>query len=196
MYALVSMSRCEVDGIGQFLFKLNHYLRYGYVYWYSKEIKSTSDYSDVDSKLRLIYDVTFNRNLRASRKKKGIRNIIYFRYKNRFIMLASEGSHREFDRLEFFDFRERAFLFAGYSVKVKQRKASIKLEKLRFERVKKKARAIALHDAEKVSQFLREISPFSFRGVEEQRWKLYLMVNKRRKDGGLKRIEWKVGSCK
>lgn len=187
------MRNYEVNNMGQFLFKLNHYLRYSYVYYYSREIKNRDDFQNVDTKLVLLYDVSFDRNLRASRKKKGIRNIIYIRYKNRFILLATQGFNHQFDKLSFLDFRVNSFLINGYSVKVKGSKPSIRLEKPRFEKAKAKAKTIAHHDVIKVTEFLsRGVSPFTFQGIQQQRWKLYQLINRRRKAGGLKPIHWEA----
>lgn len=181
----------EVEKLGQFLFKLNHYLRYGYIYYYSRTIPTHKDAAKIDTKLVLLYDVTYNRRLRAARKKKGIRNIIYLRYQSQFILLATEGTHKQFDRLKFCDFRTQSFHFYYYSIMVKNEKPSIRIQQKIYIQRRKKARIIAHHQHEKVEGFLKEISPYSFKGINEQRWKLYKLVNQKRKTAGLKRIKWK-----
>ena len=186
----VKMQNYEVHNQGQFLFKLNHCLRYGYVHYYSQTISEGKIKSDIDRKLVLLYDVTENRNLRAKRKKEGLRNILYFRYKERFILLATEGIHREFDRLDSKDFRVTPFLFSGYSIKIKNNKPDIRITQKRFSQIRKKALIIATHNQRKVEEFLREMSPYSFKGITQQRWKLYLLINQRRKSAGLVRVKW------
>ena len=180
----------EVKKRGQFLFKLNHYLRYGYVHYYSRTIPEHKSKEEIDKKLVLLYDVTYNRALRAARKKKGIRNIIYLRHKSQFILLTTEGSHPEFDRLKFNDFRTKSFIFHNYSVIVKNQKPSIKIEHRRYNQLRKKAQIIAHHQHEKVEEFLRGVSPFTFKGINQQRWKLYKLVNQKRKSGRIKKIKW------
>jgi hypothetical protein len=183
-------SKHEVKQQGQFLFKLNHYLRYGYHYYYARTIPSHKTAADIDRKLVLLYDVTFNRNTRAARKKKGVRNIIYFRYQQQFILLSSDGVHPAFDRLSYVSFQETPFRFYGYSVMVKGDTPSIKIEAKRYQMLRKKAALIALYRYERVEEFLLGVSPFSFRGVNQQRWKLYQLINQKRKAAGLKRIQW------
>lgn len=182
----------EVKGVGQFLFKLNYYLRYGYIYYYARTIPLEKDPKEIDTKLVLLYDVTYNRNLRAVRKKKGIRNIIYLRYKHEFILLASKGTHHQFERLRYYNFQSTPFQFHGYSVMVKGDTPSIKLEEKRYTTLRKKAHIIAHHKHEKVEEFLKSVSPFSFAGVNNQRWKLYKLVNQKRKAAGLKKIKWEI----
>lgn len=192
MDAIKSMVSYEVTKLGQFLFKLNHYMRYGYVRYYVREIPGHKDVSKVDRKLLLTYDVTNNRMLRAKRKKEGIRNVVYIRFNQTFILLANDGVLPAFDRLKFLSFLDSPLYFSHYSIGIKQGKPYIQIEPLRYKRLKKVADKIALHQHERVEKFLLKISPFSFKGVNEQRWKLYKLVNLKRKKAGLTRIKWKI----
>ena len=184
------MGKYELQNQGEFLFKLNHCLRYGYVHYYSRNIPEGKAKSDIDKKLVLLYDVTQNRNLREKRKSKGLRNILYFRYKDRFILLATEGIHTEFDRLNSKDFRVTPFVFFNYSIKVNNKKSDIRITQKHFQILKRKASIIATHKQEKVEEFLRGMSPYSFKGINQQRWKLYLLINQKRKSAGLARVKW------
>ena len=184
------MEKYELQNQGQFLFKLNHCLRYGYVHYYSRSIPEGKIKTEIDKKLVLLYDVTQNRNVRAKRKKEGLRNIFYFRYKDKFILLATEGIHREFDKLSFEDFRVTPFTIFGYSIKVKNQKPDIRITQKRFSQIRKKALIIATHNQSKVEEFLREVSPYSFKGINQQRWKLYLLINQKRKAAGLAKVKW------
>ena len=184
------MENYELQNQGQFLFKLNHCMRYGYVHYYSRTISEGKVKSDIDRKLMLLYDVTSNRNIRAKRKKEGLRNILYFRYKERFILLATEGIHKEFDKLSFEDFRVTPFLFFGHSIKIKNTSPDIRITQKRFSNIRKKALIIANHNQEKVEEFLRGLSRYSFKGINQQRWKLYLLINQKRKAAGLVRVKW------
>ena len=158
--------------------------------YYSRDIPEGKVKSDIDKKLVLLYNVTKDRNLRARRKKEGLRNILYFRYKERFILLATKGIHREFDRLLFEDFRITPFLFFHYSIKIKNQKPDIRITQKHFQILRKKALIIATHNQRKVEEFLREVSPYSFKGINQQRWKLYLLINQKRKAAGLVRVKW------
>ena len=190
MYAIQIMAQYEVKKLGQFLFKLNHYMRYGYVHYYVREIPGHKDLSEVDRKLLLAYDVTNNRMLRAKRKREGIKNVIYIRFGQTFILLATEGKQPAFDRLKFLSFPDSPLYFSRYSIGIKQQRPYIQVEPLRYKRLKKVADKIALHQHEQVEKFLVKISPFSFKGINEQRWKLYKLINLKRKKAGLTRIKW------
>ncbi len=184
------MAQYKVKKLGQFLFKLNHYMRYGYVHYYIREIPGHKDLSEVDRKLLLTYDVTNNRMLRAKRKREGIRNLVYIRFGQTFILLATEGKSPAFDRLKFLNFTDSPLYFSHYSIGIKQNKPYIQIEPLRYKQLKKVAEKIALHQHDKVEKFLLKVSPFSFKGVSDQRWKLYKLVNLKRKKAGLARIKW------
>ncbi|MGB5637447.1 MAG: hypothetical protein WBM44_10370 [Waterburya sp.] len=146
--------------------------------------------TEVDRKLVLLYDVTFNRAIRKSRKEKGIRNVIYIRYENQFVLLATKGTNPQFDRLNYSCFEDEPFLFMHYTVGTKQQKPNVQLSHRFYSILRKKAVRIALDDYLKVKDFLREVSPYSYRGITEQRWKLYKLINIKRKKSGLTRIKW------
>jgi hypothetical protein len=180
----------EVQSGGQFLFKVALYQRYRYKYYYSRTIPEHKSARTIDRKLVLLYDVTFNRAIRKKRKEKGIRNVIYIRYKNLFILLATEGNHSQFDRLHYDSFSDTPFKFMHYTIGTKQQKTNVQLSHKFYSILRKKAVKIALDDYTKVERFLREISPYSYRGINEQRWKLYRIINQKRKKSNLIRIKW------
>ena len=190
MDAIRNMSLYTVKNLGQFLVKLNLYLRYGYVRYAVRYIPDDKELEQVDTKILKAYSVTFHRTTRANRRKKGLGNVVYIRYKQMFILLADEGKHESFDRIKWLTFRTQPLHFQGYSVGIKANKPNIIVEPKRWKAIKKKAFAIALHDHEKVVRHFQQISPFTFAGITNQKWKLFLVVNKKRKRAGLPNIRW------
>ena len=189
-HIIFRMRKYHVNTLGQFLFKLQFYIRYGYVHYYSRTIPAHKNLEDIDKKLVLLYDVTFNRNLRNQRKKKGLRNVIYIRYKSNFILLATEGKNTQFDRVNYSDFRHNPFHFYHYTIGTKQGKPHIQIANKFYATLRKKARIIAHHNSEKVEEFLKGMSPYTYRGITKQRWKLYKLINEKRKKAKIKRVKW------
>ena len=184
------MSLYTVQSLGQFLVKLNLYLRYGYVRYAVRHIPDHKELEQVDTKILKAYEVTFHRTTRANRRKKGLGNVIYIRYKRMFILLADEGKHEAFDRIRWLTFSTHPLHFQGYSIGIKAGKPNIIVEPKRWKAIKKKALAIALHDRKIVVRHFQQISPFTFAGITNQKWKLFLLVNKKRKRAGLAKIKW------
>ena len=173
-----------------FLYKIRHYNLYGYHRYVMRQIPEQKDPSLRDKKIMDCYGVTFSRMKRFTRKKKGLANVMYLRHKNTFLLLATDGIHEAFDKLDSKSLHESAILYSGYKVSFKNHKPRIHITERRMTAIKKYTREIMLHNHGRVTSWLKSISPFYFSGVGDQRWKLYLEVNKKRKAGGLKPIRW------
>ena len=180
----------QAESLGEFLWKTAHYIRYGYTRYALRSIPEGKDVAAIGTKLVLFYDVTYNRNLRAARRKKGIANVVILQFKNDFLLLASEGSHANFDKIDSLDFKTKPLYFSGYTIGIQQQKPSIQIAPRRFKIIRKRVQGVALHQHDKVTRIMKAISPFSFKGVSDQRWKIINEVNRRRKKAGLKRIDW------
>ena len=190
IHANKKRTKYEVQTLGQFLSKVCLYLRYGYVRYAVREIPEGKDLAKIDEKILENYQVTYRHMTRARRKQKGLANVVYVRFGQTFILMATPGEHAAFDNIVSRDFRESPFHFSGYSIGIKNKKPNIIIEPKRFKRIHKKAHAIALHNPGRVTAYLHSMSPFRFAGVNDQRWKLFLEVNKRRKVARISRIKW------
>ena len=184
------MPRNEVKHLSLFLSKIALYARYGYRRYVVRQIPEGKDLSAVDLKILRAYEVTFSRWRRGERKKQGLANVMYLRFGNTFVLLATDGKHEAFDKLDSLHLNERPITFSGYSVGIRNHKPCISMPERRYKAVKKKTTEITLHNHSKVTRWLRSISPMKFRGVNNQRWKLFKQVNKKRKAAGLKPIVW------
>lgn len=184
------MSKYEVATLGMFLFKVMLYMRYGYVRYAVREIPLTKDVNRVDNNIITTYRVTFHRTTRANRRKKGWANVVYIRFNYTFILLATHGTHEAFDRIISRNFHTTPLHFRGYSLGIRQGKPHLIITPTRYKAIRKELQNIALHNQSKVTAYFQRISPFRFAGINQQKWKLFLEVNKRRKKAGLARIEW------
>lgn len=179
-----------VQKLGQFLSKVSFYLRYGYVRYAVRTIPEGKQLPEIDAKLLNYYDVTYRHHVRTQRKKKGLANVIYIRFERTFILMATEGIHPAFDAIVSHTFHDTPLYFSGYAIGLRATKAHVIIEPKRFKRLRAVSNKIALHPQDRVTTYLRTLSPFRFRGVNEQRWKLFRAVNKKRKKAGLSRIRW------
>ena len=190
IHANQKKAKHELHTLGQFLSKVAFYLRYGYFRYAVREIPAGKDLARIDEKILGDYEVTYRRIVRARRKKKGLANVVYIRFGQTFILMATSGEHTAFNSIVSRDFREVPFHFSGYSIGIKNNKPHIIIEPKRFERIHRRAHKIALHNLGRITAYLHSMSPFRFAGVNEQRWKLFRQINRRRKVAQLPRITW------
>ena len=184
------MAKYEVATLGLFLSKIILYMRYGYVRYAVRKIPLTKNVNQVDKKIITAYSVTFHRTIRANRRKKGLANVVYIRFYHTFILLATSGTHEAFDKIVSRNFHTTPLHFRAYSLGIKQGKPHLIITPKRYKAIRKELQNIALHNQSKVTAYFQRISPFRFAGINQQKWKLFVEVNKRRKIAGLARIEW------
>lgn len=185
------MPRHNIQSLSLFLAKIALYVRYGYTRYAIRQIPEGKDLIATDFKIVRAYEITFSRPKRSKRKKQGLANVMYLRYKNTFILLATEGEHETFNNIDSIDLKQHPIIFSGYTVFIKNHKPCVQISKRRFKVVKKITIEMTLHNHGKVTRWLRSITPFNrFKGINQQRWKLYKQVNKKRKAAGLTKINW------
>lgn len=181
----------EVSTLGQFLWKTALYMRFGYVRYALRIIPAGKDSNAIASKLILHYDISYNRDIRKQRRKQGRANMVLLCFNQSVLLLAEEkGEHPEFDKIDSLNFSEQPLQFSGYSIGIKQRKPYIQMTNRRYRAIKKQLTWMALYECDRVTRYVKEISPFSFQGVSDQRWKLINEVNRKRKRAGLPLIKW------
>jgi len=94
------------------------YLRHGYWFYVSGRIKPGKDPESIDRKLIEKYGIAVSERERCRRKRRGIANLQYIRYKNWFVILATEGHHpfKQQERNQIRDCRRVPIRFEGYSI--------------------------------------------------------------------------------
>lgn len=184
------MAKYEAKTLKTFLSKAMLYMRFCYVRYAVRKIPLTKNVNLVDKKIITTYGVTFHRTTRANRRKKGLANVVYIRFHQTFILLATSGTHEAFDRIISRNFYTTPLHFRGYSLGLKQGKPHLIITPKRYKAIRKELQNIALHNQSKVTAYFQRISPFRFAGINQQKWKLFLEVNQRRKVAGLAQIEW------
>ena len=94
------------------------YLRHGYWFYVTGTIKPGKDPEAIDRKLLDKYQIGISERERAYRKRRGLANMQYIRYRNWFLLLATEGHHpfRQQERKQIKDCRRTPIKFEGYSI--------------------------------------------------------------------------------
>jgi hypothetical protein len=190
--------RYVASSLGWFLRKIAiDYVRYGYVCYAIRSIpedKATpEELRRIDEKLLRTYGITYHRTTRARRKAKGLANVAYVRYKRWFILLATDGTHPQFDRVGSKDIRTYALLFCGYFIGLRNGKVYVEMAPRRMKRLRRWMLRIALYREPRVYAEFGSIShSILFPGVVRQKLKLLRLINKKRKRAGLPRISWTI----
>lgn len=94
------------------------YLRHGYWFYVTGRIKPGKDPLAIDRKLIEKYQIAISERQRADRRRRGLANMQYIRYRNWFVLLATEGHHRfkHEERNQIQDCRRVPIKFEGYSI--------------------------------------------------------------------------------
>lgn len=176
----------EAETLGIFLWKVAyHYVKYGYCMYALREIPEGKDLDGIDEKVRFAYKVTYCRMTRLRRKKDGMANVVYIRYRRSFILLGTSGAHESFSRIVTHDINTVPLHFKGYSIGVKGGGPSVMITADRMKKIAAIANGIGLHNEGKVTDFFQSISPYTFPGVVGQIRALLFRVNRKRKRAGL-----------
>lgn len=94
------------------------YLRHGYWYYVTGRIPTGKDPEAVDRKILDKYQIAISERERCRRKRRGLANLQYIRYRNWFVILATEGHHafKQQERDQIRDVRRVPIKFEGYSI--------------------------------------------------------------------------------
>lgn len=94
------------------------YLRHGYWWYVTGRIPDGKDPEAIDRKLITKYEIDQTDRQRAYRKKRGLANMQYIRYRDWFLLLITEGHHpfKQQERNRMRDCRRHPIKFEGYSI--------------------------------------------------------------------------------
>lgn len=172
------------------------YFSNGYFYYYLVRIPSHTTAWQVSMKLKDDYKVSRHSQVRQRRKEKGLAVCNFVIFKDIAIIVATEGEHETLKRRNFKDIRKKSLVIYDYELKpiALKQGGRLKISVFRTEKIfkdaKKTLEKIALHSARKVEFHLKKFSPYTFEGLQNQRFELLKMVNTKRKKAGLKPIKW------
>lgn len=114
------MYRCETTTVTGFVQQLAcGYLQHGYHRYVLGELPERKDPRNIDARFIERYGLGITRWDRARRKRAGLANVQYIRYRRFFVLCATDGEHRfyeEHSREQIRHIKERPISFAGYSI--------------------------------------------------------------------------------
>jgi len=184
--SLVSGGVVNCKSIGEFIRRIAiDYVRYGYVRYVIREIPEGKDLLTIDRKLRTHYDVISCRTTRMRRRKKQQAIVQYVRYGQSFVLLATEGEHEQFERLNSYDCRTAPLQVESYSIGIKNQRVLVRIRHEVWASTVDYFDRLALHDIQKVESKLNALPYCHFPDVVRQKQKLVSQINQRRSLAGL-----------
>lgn len=145
------MYRCEASTIEGFIQQLAvSYIPNGYWFYVTGTIPEHKNPQKTDEKIMAQYDCAVSKWVRARRKRAGLANIQYLRFRRFFVVLATHGKHQFFEaeRKNIRDIRETPIKFARYAIGCGKWRAtwhpSVRIEKGVYRAIEQQFLATAL----------------------------------------------------
>jgi hypothetical protein len=167
------------------------YIVNGYWYYVTGRIPEDKTVEAVDAKLIDRYRTDRSKYARARRKRKGLGNVQYIRYRRFFVLLATKGTHRFFDEESTIrDFRLTVLCFGGYSVGCwtgdGKSHPSVRIRGRTYRELKAYFRTRAtIYTVEKLIEEFRSFAFAPYGPIKRQIRCLFRLVNRKRKAAGM-----------
>lgn len=186
--------RCVTTSVEGFIQQLAvAYITHGYWFYVTGEIPSDKDPAAVDAKLIEQYDIAISKWARCRRKKQGFANMQYMRHEQFFVLLATKGWHKFFERerASLRDVRRVPIKFAGHSIGCRkgndgQWHPSVRIEQTVYAEMKAKLVETGLHSGKRtVERLVVESRRLPFAPIQRQFQDAWRAMNHARRTGGL-----------
>ena len=189
--------RCEATSVAGFVQQLACcYVRHGYHYYVVGEIPPRKDPVAVDERIVERYGLELSKFARARRKRAGLANVQYLRFRSFFVMCATgpRGEHCFFDEHgpgQIRNIREQPIAFAGYSIgwhrgADRRWHVSVRIHPERYRSLKAYLLDIATRrSAEQLAQEFAGLRFEPYAPVRRQLIAFLKAVNRERKTAGL-----------
>ena len=192
--------RCEATSVAGFVQQLACcYVRHGYHHYVVGEIPARKDPRAVDGRMVERYRLELSKFARARRKRAGLPNVQYLRFRRFFVLCATEPTHghpfyEEHAAGQIRNIRRQPIAFAGYSIgwhrgADRRWHVSVRIHPERYRSIK--AYLLDLSRRRTVEQLACEFAglPFEpYAPVRRQLLSLLKVVNHERKFAGLARV--------
>ena len=191
------MYRCEARSKEAFIQQVAvSYVLNGYFFYVVGRIPEGKAADLVDAKLVECYELDCSKWVRARRKKKGLANVQYLRIGRMFVLVATEGANKFFEREgKIQDLREHPIRFFGYQIKCYRRNSgrwhpSVAIAPKRWRTLRRWFRDYAVRlNQEELAEKFRTLPFAPFAAVQRQCLGLVRMVNRKRKRAGLSLLD-------
>ena len=187
--------RCVATSVAGFVQQLAvAYVTHGYWFYVTGQIPENKDSAVVDRKLIDRYGIDVSKWTRVRRKRRGLANLQYLRYKRFFVLIATPGEHPFFgaEGKEIRDIRRTPIRFINYSIGCRLGRnggryhASVRIQLEHYQELKAHFQASATNLT--VEDLIRDIRllPYEpYAPVRDQLQGLLRAVNGQRKLAGL-----------
>lgn len=181
--------RCVATSLEGFIQQLAvSYVGRGYWWYVTGRVPPGKNPAAIDEKLISRYSITWKKWERARRKELGQANLQYIRFRDFFVLLASEGEHifkhREAKRLD--DARRKGIKYGGYLVSFRNGHVQVRLDDKTYRNLK--AYYVGLSTRRRADSLIAEFyaAPFEpYSPVKRQMFNILREVNRTRKTAGL-----------
>lgn len=200
--------RAEVTTVEGFIQQIAcSYLRHGYWFYVTGQVRPGKDPRSIDAKLVGKYGIYVSESTRLRRKRAGLANLQYLRHDRLFVILATRGKHRFFEEEANLirDIRRIPLRYAGYAISYRRggRKrdgtpddgwhAHVEIDRRQYLGLRDHFAEIAVRRSVEqlaLAFYNLEIEPYA--PVRRQLLRLHRMVNGLRKRAGLNRVPVEV----
>ena len=177
---------CEMQTLGQFLQRFAVYiLNYGHYFYVADVIPPGRTLSHTDRKICEQYGITHCRQTRKNRRDRGEASVHYVRFKNAFVIIASEGKSDFFIQEQWTDIRQEPLYISGYSLGIRDEKSCVRIQGKRWIPLEKKFIGMTYFEIRNLQRYYDLITPFRYSGIIEQMERLRTKINHKRKRASL-----------
>ncbi len=186
----------------------SNYVGKGYVYFVQGQVPAGKDATAVDRKLLSLYAVQIDSPERWRRKQAGLANVHYIRFERDWLLVATPGKHKFFERESgsIRDVRECPIKFHGYSIRLapgqwkkkedgkprerdSKSRVRVQISKDRYRKLKAEFLHLATHrTAEKIAAKFWTLPFEPYAPVRKQLLEILRQVNAKRKKAGYSQV--------
>lgn len=183
---------CETTTLAGFTQQLAvSYVANGYFFYVLGSIPEGKDPARTDAKLIDRYGIDCSKFTRARRKRVGLANVQYIRFRNRFVLLATHGDHRFFqdEATQIRDVRREPLKVEGYAVSFRAGKVSVRIQRDEYELLKSHFLDQATHrSAAALADEFAAVPYQPYAPVRGQLLCIWRAVNRARKEAGFEPV--------
>lgn len=164
------------------------YVQRGYWFYVAGQVTSGKSLFRADRKILDKYDIALSKYQRYRRKLDGQAGIQYLRYKNNFLLLATDGLHPFFDEENSFicDVRLSPIRMFGHTIAYKNGHVLVSLDEETYRHLKADFIELALHQTSESLMWKFKTLPFEpYKPTLRQIFNIWKAVNIKRKTAGL-----------
>lgn len=185
--------RCVATSPEGFVAQLVNYITHGFTFYVTGEVPAGKDPAKVDHSIIENYGLEASRHEKSRRKRAGQAGVHYLRLENFFVILATHGKGRFFEREKGVrDVREDPIKFRGYSIALRfdnaqkregkrKLRGSVRIHADEYVRLKAHALELAKHrSVGEVGSFLWNIPFEPYAPVRQQLLNILRAVNRAR----------------